>query len=175
MTENKKTKNIITSLLFLFVIAGIAAILDQWTKGLVRENLATGERWMPWEWLATYARILHWQNEGAAFGFFQGWGSFIIILSFVVIGMIIYYFPQIPKKDWGFRLALSLQMGGAIGNLIDRLKFGEVTDFVSVGNFPLFNVADSCISVGAALMILTFAIQEIQERKQKKEESIKME
>lgn len=171
MTEQtNKKKNIVSSITSLLLISGIAAILDQWTKGIVRGSLETGEQWMPWEWLEPYARILHWQNEGAAFGMFQGWGSAIIILSFVVIGMIIYYFPQIPKTDWAFRLALSLQMGGAIGNLVDRLKFGEVTDFVSVGNFPLFNVADSCITVGAILMVVAFVVQEIQERKNKKAE-----
>jgi signal peptidase II len=155
------------SLLGLFLIAGTAAVLDQWTKGLVRGGLAVGERWMPWEWLAPYARFLHWQNEGAAFGLFQGWGSVIIVLSFIVIGIIVYYYPQIPKKDWSFRLALSLQLGGAVGNLIDRLRFGQVTDFISVGNFPLFNIADSCISVGAALMLITIIVQEIKERKKK--------
>ena len=62
------------------------------------------------------------------------------------IAIILIFFPQIPRSDWPMRVALSMQLGGAAGNLIDRLSRGEVTDFVSVGNFAVFNVADASIS-----------------------------
>ena len=79
--------------------------------------------------------------------------------------IITYYFPRIPREEWLIRLAMSLQLGGALGNLIDRLlREGQVTDFISVGNFPVFNVADASISVGTA--ILFFALWD-QERKGK--------
>jgi signal peptidase II len=154
-------KKYLSDYLFLFIIAGVVIALDQWTKSLVRANLAIGQIWVPWEWLAPYARIVHWKNSGAAFGMFQNLTTVFMILPFIVAGLIIYYFPQIPRQDWPLRTALSLQMGGALGNLIDRLaRGGEVTDFISVGNFPVFNVADSSISIGVAVLIIGMWIQE---------------
>ncbi len=140
---------------FLFSIAGFVVLFDQWTKNLVRDNLALGETWMPWEWLAPYARIVHWQNTGAAFGLGQDLSWIFAILAFVVVGAIIYYFPQVERSSWLIRLALGMQMGGALGNLIDRLvQDMHVTDFVSVGRFAIWNVADASIFVGTLILIL---------------------
>jgi signal peptidase II len=139
---------------FLLGLAGLIVVLDQWTKGLVRSSLVVGETWVPWDWLAPHARIVHWRNTGAAFGMFQDFGLFFTVLAILVSGAIIYYFPQVPRRDWSLRLALGLQLGGAVGNLIDRLTLMEVTDFISVGSFPVFNVADSSIFVGASVLIL---------------------
>ncbi len=149
---------------YLFGIAIFIIILDQWSKSLVENNLAIGEIWSPWEWLTPYARIVHWTNTGAAFGIFQNFGIIFTILPFVVVAAIIYYFPQIPAHEWPLRAALSLQMGGAIGNLIDRLTIGHVTDFISVGKFAVFNVADSAISIGVAVLIIGVWITERQAR-----------
>ena len=107
-----------------------------------------------------YARVVHWQNTGAAFGIFQDLSIVFTILPFIVSAAIIYYFPQVPRSDWLIRLALSLQLGGALGNLIDRLTIGHVTDFLSVGNFAVFNVADASISIGTALLILGIWLNE---------------
>ena len=82
-------------------------------------------------------------------------------LAFIVIGVLIYYFPQVDKKDWTLRLAMSMQLAGASGNLIDRLtQDGKVTDFISVGTFPVFNVADASISVGTVVLLLGVYLQE---------------
>ncbi len=140
--------------LSLALISGSVLLLDQWTKNLVRSNLAYGETWMPWEALAPYARILHWRNTGAAFGMFQEGGGIFTILAILVAAMIIYYFPRIEREDWTLRLAMGLQMGGALGNMLDRIQHGHVTDFVSVGTFPVFNVADASISVGVVVLLL---------------------
>ncbi|MEA2008598.1 MAG: signal peptidase II [Chloroflexota bacterium] len=145
---------------FLFPIAGLIVILDQWTKSIIRSNLAFNELWMPLEWLRPYARIVHWQNTGAAFGIAQGKGTFFTILGIIVIGVIVYYFPQIPAEEFFLRLALTLQLGGAMGNLVDRLLRGYVTDFISIGNFAVFNVADSCITVGAGVLLLGMWLEE---------------
>ena len=115
---------------------------------------------MPWEWLAPYARFVNWHNTGAAFGIFQGMNEVFIGLAFVIIALILVYFPQIPEDDFYFRLALSLQMAGAAGNLIDRLYRGYVTDFISVGRFPVFNVADSCITMGVVVLLVGMWIEE---------------
>lgn len=138
---------------FLALISGAVIALDQWTKSLVRENIQFAQMWAPWDWMLEYVRIVHWQNRGAAFGMFEDLSLVFTILAIIVSIVIIYYFPQIPKKDWMLRLALSLQLGGAVGNLIDRLTIGHVTDFISVGNFAVFNVADASISTGVVLLI----------------------
>ncbi len=148
---------------FLFSVAGLIVAFDQWTKSLVRANLPLGGTWLPdWlEWLSPYARFVHWHNTGAAFGMFQNGSMVFTVLAFVVIGAIVYYFPQVEKHDWTLRLAMSMQLGGALGNLLDRLLFdGRVTDFISVGTFAVFNVADASISVGTAILLLGVYLQE---------------
>ncbi len=150
----------------LFGIAGIIIALDQWTKTLVRANLPFGEIWSPWPWLTPYARIVHWDNTGAAFGMGQGFGGVFGILAVLVSIGILYYFPQVPRRDWTLRIAMGMQMGGALGNLVDRLFHGgRVTDFISLGNFAVFNVADSSITVGVIVLLLGVAIKEMKDRK----------
>ena len=152
----------------LFGIAGIVVALDQWTKWLVRENLPFTAQWLPGElaWLMPYARIVHWQNTGAAFGMFQNGSLVFTVLAFIVIGVILFYYPKIESEGWLFRLALSLQLAGAVGNLIDRLtQGGKVTDFISVGTFPVFNIADSAISIGTAALILGVWLSERAEKR----------
>lgn len=138
----------------LLMMGGGILLLDQLTKNWVRTNLSMYESWMPLEWLAPYLRIVNTGNTGAAFGIFKQGGGVISILAAVVSLVIIYYFPRIPNRDWFIKLALGLQLGGALGNLYDRLFYGPVTDFIALGRFPVFNVADSSITVGAATLIL---------------------
>jgi signal peptidase II len=153
-------KKYLNAYTFLLPISVTLVILDQWTKGLVRNNLGSREFWMPVDWLAPYLRIVNWHNTGAAFGIFQGMNSIFIVLAFVIIALIFVYFPLIPVEDYYFRLALSLQLAGATGNLIDRLYRGYVTDFISVGRFPVFNVADSCITMGVVVLLIGMWIEE---------------
>ncbi len=110
--------------------------------------------------------LLNWHNTGAAFGIFQGGGTILAVLAVLVVMVILYYYPRVPNAEWVLRIALILQLGGAIGNLIDRINYGHVTDFISVGTFPVFNVADSSISVGVAVLIIGLWFQERNERKQ---------
>ena len=147
----------------LFLVAGLIVLFDQWTKSLVRTNLPLGATWFPesLEWLSPYARFVHWHNTGAAFGMFQNGAMVFTALAFVVIGAIIFYFPQVEQHDWTLRLAMSMQLGGALGNLIDRLmREGRVTDFISVGSFAVFNIADASISIGTAILLLGVYLQE---------------
>lgn len=168
-------KKYIRDYLILFLLAGVIIALDQWTKYLVRETLPFQAIWSPWPWLTPYARIVHWNNTGAAFGIFQGFGNVFTILAIVVSIAILYYFPQVPRRDWTLRLAMGLQLGGAIGNLIDRLFFGSVTDFISVGNFAVFNIADASISIGVAILVLGMLVKEregyLEERQRLNQES----
>lgn len=82
------------------------------------------------------------------------------VLAFIVIAAILYYYPRVEQSDWSLRLAMSMQLGGAIGNLIDRLTIGHVTDFISIGAFPVFNVADASITVGCAVLLLGIWLNE---------------
>lgn len=150
---------------FLALISGAVIVLDQWTKALVRQNLQFSEMWAPWEWMLDYARIVHWRNSGAAFGMFENLSGVFAVLAVLVSAAIIYYFPQIPREDRALRLALSLQLGGAIGNLIDRaFQGGIVTDFISIANFAVFNVADASISIGVVILVIAMWQKEQQDR-----------
>jgi signal peptidase II len=161
-------KNIVKTYLPITLIAGWIIVLDQITKALVRATIPLGGTWTALPGLQPYARIVNWYNTGVAFGLFQNMGWLFAILAVIVSGVIIYYYPKVNQKDWLLRLALSMQLAGALGNLIDRIAFsGKVTDFISVGNFAVFNVADSSISVGVALMVLDILIQEAHEKKLK--------
>jgi len=146
-----------------FVLLGIAGLViasDQWVKYLVRTHLERGEAWSPFEWLLPYVRIIHWTNKGAAFGLFQSGGLIFTIIAILVSVAIIYYNPRVPSSQVALRFALALQLGGALGNLTDRLVHGIVTDFISVGSFPVFNIADASISIGSAILIATMWIEE---------------
>jgi signal peptidase II len=161
----------IKNYLVLFGIAGIIDALDQWTKWLVRGNIGFGSQWLPgWlMWLSPYARIVNWHNRGAAFGMFQNGNLVFTVLAFMVIAAIIYYYPQVEANDWTLKLAMGLQLAGAAGNLIDRLLFGKVTDFISIGNFAVFNVADSSITIGVIVLLLGVWFKEREEKKTAKE------
>jgi signal peptidase II len=158
-------KKYIRDYVYLIGIAAIIVGFDQWTKTLVRTQIPFGSSWSPWPWLEPYARIVHWQNTGAAFGMLQGFGLVFTVLAFIVSIAILYYFPRVPRSEWAIRFAMTLQLAGAVGNLIDRLTQGTVTDFVSLGTFAVFNVADASISIGTAILVLAVWISE---RKQKR-------
>ncbi len=153
--------------LILLGVASIVVVLDQWTKWLVRENIEFGAQWLPaWlSWLSPYARIVHWYNSGAAFGLFQNGNLIFTILAFIVIGAILYYYPFVQNEDWTLKLAMGLQLAGAAGNLVDRLMMGKVTDFISIGTFPVFNVADSSITIGVIVLLLGVWIKERKEKR----------
>lgn len=151
----------------LFGVAGVIVALDQWTKWWARENIEYGGQLVPqWmEFLSPYARFVHWYNTGAAFGMFQNGNMVFTILAFIVIGAIIIYFPVVEKEDWTLKLAMGLQMGGAAGNLVDRLTLQKVTDFISVGTFPVFNIADASITVGVVVLMLGVWLKEREEKR----------
>ena len=136
-------------LLFLGVALGWV-VFDQVTKVAVRASLERGEHWE----LASFFRFSHVSNDGAAFGFLGG-ASLVLAVSaavaIVVIGLY-YLFP--PVSHWLTRLGLALILGGAVGNLLDRLYQGSVTDFINFSHFPAFNVADAGINIGIAAIIV---------------------
>lgn len=155
----------------LYIVSIIIVVLDQLTKELVRTRLPLGASWYPIEGF-NFVRIIHWSNTGVAFGMFQGNNVFFAFLAALVAGAIIYYYPFIPEQDKVLRFALAMQLGGAVGNLIDRITIGQVTDFASIGNFAVFNVADSCITLGVGVLLLGVYLEERREKEKKRLEAI---
>ncbi len=159
LDENQRRKPLskkIKAYLEMFAISGIIVVLDQFTKYLVRTNLQLRETWMPWEWLEPYARIIHWKNTGVAFGLFQGRGWLFTLIGLMVVLVILVFFRKTIDSNFYWRLAIAAQLGGAIGNLIDRINpnVGYVVDFIWIGNFPVFNFADMGIVIGAIILII---------------------
>ena len=169
--ENTKVQNNYRSLIPLAFGAGLLILFDQWTKNLVVENIPFLGTWLP-ENLAhfgAYFRIVHWRNSGAAFGMFSNGNAIFLILAVIASIFIIAFYPLIEKREWSLRVAMVLQLGGALGNMIDRVRYGYVIDFISVKDFPVFNVADACISSGVAILFLGVILQEIKSQKTKQQ------
>lgn len=135
----------------LYVIAALVVALDQFTKYLVKTRMEFGES-IPV--LGDFLRITSHRNPGAAWGILSGqrW-LFVVITIVVIIGIGLY---ARRAKSRLVRVALPLLMGGAVGNLIDRVLYGEVVDFfdVRVINYPIFNIADSAIVIAVILILL---------------------
>lgn len=147
----------------IWILVGVAAITlmaDQITKYLIRENLAIGESW-PRE---GFFRITHGTNSGTAFGLFPDQTLLLTIASVVAIGFIIYFYRAHGGQTWLSGLNVGLLLGGAFGNLIDRVVAGRVTDFIDVGAWPIFNIADSAVVVGITLLIASMVLFEGRER-----------
>ena len=145
---------------FLFLIAAAVIIADQLTKAQIRQNLALGEAWAPIPAIGEFFRFLYWQNRGAAFGTLQNAGPVLTVVRIAIAIFIIVFYQKAEIKDTLMKVALSLMLGGAVGNLIDQFSLGFVTDFIAVGRYPIFNVADSCVTIGVGLMLLDMLIKE---------------
>ena len=152
----------IVSLAALALIAAAVFGLDQWSKAFVKTSLAEGEWWAPIPAGWRLFRFTHTTNTGAAFGIFPNQGGFFVVIAIVVVVAIVLYYRNLPDGSWLVRIALGLQLGGAMGNLVDRLRFGYVTDFIDVGFWPVFNVADSSIVIGVALIAYSLWQEDLQ-------------
>jgi signal peptidase II len=140
-----------------FLVAATVFALDQATKAVIRDWLAVGESWPSEDWLV---KLTHVTNTGAAFGILQGQGLFLTITAVIAIGAIVFYYAYPPLEHGLMRVAMGLLLGGAFGNLLDRLRFGEVTDFIDFPRYPEFNVADSSIVIGLVIIGGFFVLSE---------------
>ena len=137
--------------IFILSTALIVVILDQLTKFLVKSSFQLNQS------VPIIKNVLHLTyitNTGSAFGLFKGLNLFFIFISIVVIAVIIYYIREIKKMEKSMQFGLGLLLAGSIGNLIDRLSQGSVTDFIDFRIWPVFNVADSAITIGVILLIV---------------------
>ncbi|MBC7316196.1 MAG: signal peptidase II [Chloroflexi bacterium] len=137
----------------LFLIAAGVIALDQYTKALVRAHLPLNVSWNPIAWLDPIVTFTHVQNTGAAFGLLPQFGGMFILIALVVVLLIILFYKQLAQGSFLLQVAFGLQLGGALGNLCDRLARGYVTDFIDFRWWPVFNVADSAIVVGTILLV----------------------
>ena len=142
-------------------------VIDQVSKLVVKSNLTLYESWPEQGFL----RITHGTNTGTAFGLLPNQTTFLIVASIVAIGFIIYFYGSQDKPNFPIRAAIGLQLGGAFGNLIDRLWAGAVVDFIDVGPWPIFNLADSSIVVGITILIAAFTFSRDGEKPANVEES----
>lgn len=140
----------------LIQLAALVLFIDQFSKYLVREFLYLYQSFPA----DGFFRITHAFNTGSIFGIFQGQNTAFILVSFVGVGvlMLLYHTRRFPPGL--LRLSLGLQLGGAFGNLLDRVRLGHVTDWVDIGPWPVFNVADACIVTGLVILAWLFIMSE---------------
>lgn len=144
--------------MFLLVFAGVF-ILDQLSKHMVRSSMFPGES-IPTE---GFFRLEYVQNTGAAFGILDDARLLLITVGLISLGVITWVTQShritFLNSTWG-RLSTGLVAGGILGNLIDRIFFGYVTDFAKAGFWPNFNIADSALVIGMALLAILFFREE---------------
>jgi signal peptidase II len=140
--------------LLFFAAALTVLALDQASKELVRTFMDRGEAW-PNGWPV---RLHYVTNTGAAFGILKDQTGFLIVTTLVGLVAIYLYYRYPPFEHLLAPVAIGMMLGGAIGNLLDRLRLGRVTDFIDFPVWPSFNVADSCIVIGIAILLLGYAL-----------------
>lgn len=139
--------------LALPVIAIIVLLVDQASKAWVIENVPLNGSYDIIPQLSSLFVLTHITNSGAAFGIFPQAGLIFTFVALAVSLVIVFYHRSLPPGQWLVRLSLGLQLGGAIGNLIDRLRYGYVVDLLYFRMFPVFNIADSAIVAGVVLLM----------------------
>jgi signal peptidase II len=139
--------------LYFWLTAFLVLVLDQVSKYLVRLYLVPYRVYpvLPPVFYLTYVR-----NPGAAFGFLSHWPFLSVFIAFLVVPVAVFMYRRFFTADPLMAVALGLVMGGALGNLVDRLLTGVVTDFLDFRVWPVFNLADSAIVVGVGIIIWWF-------------------
>ncbi|MDA0263668.1 MAG: signal peptidase II [Chloroflexi bacterium] len=138
----------------LIQLAIIVFVIDQFSKLIVRDQLLFRESFPD----TGFFRFTHTFNTGSAFGIFQDQNTPLILVSAIGIAILVLIYRSQRVPTALLRLSLGLQVGGAFGNLIDRVRLGHVTDFIDVGDWPIFNMADASIITGLVIMAYIFLI-----------------
>ena len=147
--------------LVLLQLTALTFLLDQFSKFLVRELLEFRESFPE----QGFFRFTHTFNTGSAFGLFQDQNFALILASVAGITVLTLIYRSQRDPTNLLRLSLGLQLGGAAGNLLDRLRMGHVTDFLDVGPWPIFNLADAAIVTGLILLVWMFLMPDAAKRK----------
>ncbi|MBL7158279.1 MAG: signal peptidase II [Candidatus Omnitrophica bacterium] len=138
-----------------FILAIIIAVTDQASKFFISSNLNLNE---PVPVIQNFFHLALVHNTGVAFGLLKNSTLFFAGISLVAVLFIIFYLTRRTDKNFTFKLGLTMILGGAIGNLIDRVRLGYVIDFLDFLVWPVFNIADSCITIGAVLILVSIFI-----------------
>ncbi|WP_245926330.1 signal peptidase II [Sulfoacidibacillus thermotolerans] len=135
------------------MVAGIVAAIDQLIKWIISTHMAVNSAIPIWPGVL---ELLYVQNRGAAFSILLNQTVLLIVVAVVVIGVIVYINRRYAKRHLRLQIALGLLLGGAVGNLIDRIRLGYVIDYVYIEaiHYPVFNFADSCIVVSVVYLVL---------------------
>ena len=134
---------------YIFPVFSFVFISDQITKYAVYKNMSLGES-IPTEGII---RITYARNTGMAFSLFENFGIILLILSLIIASILIIYLFTIDKPRIVIRVFSGLVVAGALGNILDRIRFGYVNDFIDVGWWPIFNIADSSITIAIGIYI----------------------
>ncbi len=138
----------------LFIIAALVIIADQLSKYLVASFMEVGQSITV---IRNFFSVTYVRNPGAAFGMLPYQTAFFIVITVVVVIFILYYYRVLAENHKWLRFGLALQLGGALGNLIDRIREGYVVDFIDFTIWPpVFNLADSAIVIGIAVFLIAF-------------------
>jgi len=138
--------------LMLVGVAAVVLALDQLTKELALRYLPSVQPWNPIPALRPVVTLSVVTNTGAAFGLFPGGSALFMIVAVAIIAAILIFQRHVPANQGLVRAALALQLGGATGNLIDRLRHGHVIDWIDFHFWPVFNVADSAVVIGVVIL-----------------------
>ncbi len=136
----------------VFAVAAVALLADQLTKAAVMRHLAPLNPWNPIPALSPYFSLTYVTNTGAAFGLFPQLRSVYPFITLAIVLGLLFFYRRFGVEHWLLHVCLGLQLGGALGNLVDRLTLGHVVDFLDFKFWPVFNVADSCIVVGVCIL-----------------------
>jgi len=129
-------------------VAAVVLVADQLTKQLVRSSIALGES----RHLLPGVTLVHAQNSGIAFSLFTGSETGVIVVAVLVVAVVLTYFARHSERRLMW-LPCGLIVGGALGNLLDRVREGVVTDFIKLPDWPAFNVADASITIGVLALV----------------------
>jgi len=155
MTVHPERSARLTEPILLALVGMAILVLDQVTKAAVIASLEVGEQVSV---IGRFVEVWHAQNRGAAFSLLQGGSIIFFAVTVLAIGMIAYFFRVFQGRSLWLHAILGVILGGTLGNLVDRVRLGYVTDFISVGvgdlRFPTFNVADASIVVGIGVTVI---------------------
>ncbi len=172
-TIKTQTADRATTIMHLMEVAAIIFSVDQLTKFLVMRYIPLYESWAPIPGFGRLLLITHTINTGAAFGSFQQFqksSNLFMIIAFLVAAAIIYYVATTPAIPMTLRVSMGLMLGGAMGNGWDRVRHGAVTDFVDIGFWAIFNVADVAVISGVLLLAYWMWQEDIKEKQSKSSE-----
>jgi signal peptidase II len=147
-TQTRGTRWVLAGLVVALVL-----LVDQGTKALVRDSIAAGEQ----RDVLGPLSFVNVHNRGVAFGFLGGGGAIVLVVTFAALALLLVYFARHAEKPllW---LPTGLVLGGALGNLVDRIHQGYVTDFIHLPHWPAFNIADMCITGGVVALVLVLEL-----------------